>query len=172
MVWFDSPLRCVDLFRRLQFSDAFAFGADRLISHPVAIWMILYADQVIVSNQPSEDAVPNLLYVSDIGRHTSVTHLKRQDGGNVEVVRYIWQHRMYRPNSFSFPFVCPLCRCISPWKDISKKQKGDGAPFIMRCGTHEEIGGKKVFCKGTYDIPAAPPSSPVAHPYAGTWLQM
>jgi hypothetical protein len=127
---------------------------------------------VIVSNQPSEDAVPNLLHVSDIGRHTSVAHLKRQAGGNVKVVHYIWQHRMYQSNTFSFPFICPVCCCISPWKDISKKQKGDGVSFIMKCGTYEEKGGKRVFCKGTYNIPAVPPSSPVAHPYAGTWLQM
>jgi hypothetical protein len=135
--------------------------------------MILYADQVIVSGQPSEDAVPNLLYASDIGKHTSVTHLKKQDGGEVKVVRYAWTHRVYRPNTFSYPFVCPVCRCISPWESIVRRQKkANGSSFTIPCGTKEVRGEEMIRCAGFYVIPAAPSSSPVASPYAGTWLRM
>ena len=60
---------------RLKFTDSFAFGAEHLISHQVATWMMSYADQVIVGGQPSKDAIGNLLYSSGVGKHTSIVFI-------------------------------------------------------------------------------------------------
>ena len=99
-------------FGRLQLTDTFAFGAERLISHHVAIWMISYASQVIVGTQPSKDCIGNLLYSSSIGKHTSVVYLYNAFEGKKQVftsTQYIWEHESLRPNSFSFPLACPSC---------------------------------------------------------------
>jgi hypothetical protein len=72
---------------RLQFTDTFAFGAEHLITHYPAIWMVSYADQVIISGQPSGDSIGNLLYTSGVGSHTSIVYLNRKPGeGGVSVL--------------------------------------------------------------------------------------
>jgi hypothetical protein len=43
----------------------------------VAIWMMFYVDQVIVSGQPTQDAIPGLLYSSVVGKHTSILYISR-----------------------------------------------------------------------------------------------
>ena len=69
-----------DQYHRLQFTDIFAFGAECLISHHVATWMMAYMDQVIISGQPSGDALSSLLYSSAVSKHTLIVHLNRVDG--------------------------------------------------------------------------------------------
>ena len=60
------------VFPRFKFTDTFAFGAPKVIGHFVTLWMIKYADMVIVSGMKSHHCIGSLLYSSDIGRHTSV----------------------------------------------------------------------------------------------------
>lgn len=157
-----------DKSNRLSFVDTFAFGAERLISHHVAIWMISYAGQVIIGGQPSNDCISNLLYSSHIGKHTSVVYINRNDdsGGQMFTCnQYIWEHKSMRPNSFSFPLACSLCHHIYSWRIVPTK---DGAPFKLMCTT--KIEGKK--CTGTWEVPALPSTSEVSSPYVGTWRKM
>lgn len=157
-----------DLSNRLKFSDAFAFGADRLIVHPVAIWMISYADKVIASGQPSKDAMRALLYASDLGKHTSVTHLTKS-GADVEVMHYKWKHDQYRPNTSTFPLACPVCNVVGPWNLDSVKHRG-GAEIVLKCKSRDHGGHR---CTGTYTVPALPAGSlEVKAVYDGTWMVM
>ena len=158
-----------DLFSRLKFSDVFAFGADRLICHPVVIWMMLYADQVIISQQPSKDAVPNLLYSSDIGRHTSVIHLQKKDLG-YNISKFVWSSNHYRPNTFSIPLACPVCNCVASWRSVGRPNE-DGLAYTLTCRTKVGPKGNQTYCTGIYEVPAAPPSARVNHPHQGVWLQ-
>jgi hypothetical protein len=129
---------------------------------------MLYADQVIISNQPSKDAVPSLLYGSDIGKHTSVVHLDNHGkSGDLKATRYVWGSERYRPNMFSYPLACPVCHCIASWQNVGH-QPNDGSTFTLVYKT--KLGENKIPCKGTYVVPAAPPSSPVKFLYSGTWL--
>lgn len=157
---------CSNLSSRLGFSDTFAFGADRLICHPVVIWMMLYADRVIISQQPSDKAVPNLLYSSDIGKHTSVIHLRKTEQG-LTTSKFVWSSNHYRPNTFSVPLACPVCCCIAPWRGVGRPNK-EGSAYTLKCKNKE--GGS--YCVGSYEVPAAPSSDPVKHPHDGTWLQL
>ena len=142
---------------RLKFSDSFAFGARRLISHYVALWMASYADQVIISGQLSKTAVPGLLYSSGVGRHTSIVYLDKES----EVSRYVWEHKTLRPNTFSYPITCPSCNCVYSWRDTPSQLIDQGLEFKMTCKTRG--------CRGTWEVPARPISSVVGSPYVGTW---
>jgi hypothetical protein len=159
-----------DRFFRLHFTDSFAFGTERLISHHVAIWMISYAGQVIIGGQPSRDCIGNLLYSSSIGRHTSVIYINKYGGGNeasFSCTRYIWEHKALRPNSFTFPLACPLCHHIYSWRFI-RNHLEDGAVVKLVCTT--KIGSGK--CSGTWEVPALPSTMVVDSPYVGTWRKL
>ena len=155
---------------RLQVTDAFAFGAEGLFSHYPALWMIAYADQVIIGGQPSEDSISNLLYTSGVGTHTSIAHLNKQPGdGEVAVCQYIWEHKSQRPNTFSYPVTCPICHHIYPWQKVPSQPAAMGSPFVLKCKT---VLGNGRRCTGTWNIPACPDSSVVESPYIGTWRKM
>ena len=157
-------------FGRLQFTDTFAFGAKRLISHHVAIWVISYASQVVVGTQPSKDCIGNLLYSSSIGKHTSVVYLNNAFEGKKQVftsTRYIWEHESLRPNSFSFPLTCPSCRHIYSWRSIPSHFKDGGSAHLVFKTKVE--GGK---CKGTWVVPPLPSSSAISSPYVGIWRKV
>ena len=154
-----------DQYHRLRFTDTFAFGAKRLISHHVATWMMAYVDQAIVSGQPSGDALGSLLYSSAVGKHTSIVHLNRVDGA-VKLVRYVWEHKFQRPNTHSFPIACPQCWHIYSWSKIGTAVPDDGSAFILKCTTKLANGGR---CPGTWEVPALPTSSIVRLLYVGTW---
>jgi len=134
--------------------------------------MMSYADQVIISGQPSSDSIGNLLYTSGAGGHTSVIYLNRHPGMGkvvVNVSQYVWEHKSQRPNTFSYPVACPLCHCVYPWQSIPTQVAAMGSAFTLRCKTKLESGGK---CKGTWDIPARPSSSVINNPYVGTWRKI
>jgi hypothetical protein len=157
----------------LQFTDAFAFGAEHLISHHPAVWMISYADQVIVGGQPSHDAIGNLLYSSGVGKHTSIVYINRRLGAGGDMVfntsRYIWEHKFQRPHTFSFPIACPLCAHVYPWQSIPNNLADATPSFTINCKTKLANGQK---CKGTWVVPECPVSDAVASPYVGTWRVM
>lgn len=153
----------------LNFADAFAFGAENLISRYPAPWMMSYADQVIISGQPSQDSVGNLLYSSTIGSHTSVVYLNKQLGGEVAVSQYVWEHGSQRPNTFSYPIACPLCCHIHSWQKIPAQVAATGIPFTLKCKTVLENREK---CAGTWNIPARPKSTLVESPYVGEWRKI
>ena len=160
-------------FRSLQFTDAFAFGAERLISHYPAMWMISYADQVISGGQPSKDSIASLLYSSGVGKHTSLVYINRSASASGEVTintsRYIWEHKSQRPHTFSFPIACPLCAHIYPWQSIPSHLANAPAEFTINCKTKLGDGQR---CKGTWVVPACPESSIVNALYVGTWRVM
>ena len=167
---FQPKLALADMLLRLKFTDTFAFGAENLISHYPALWMISYADQVIIGGQPSNDAIGNLLYTSTVGTHTSVTYLNNQPGdGGIAVSQYIWEHSSQRPNTFSYPITCPLCCHVHSWQNIPAQAAAAGISFTLKCKTVLESGQK---CKGTWSIPARPASSLVGNPYVGTWRKI
>ena len=68
------------VFPSFKFTDTFAFGAPKVIGHFVTIWMIKYADMVIVSGMESSLCITSLLYSSDIGRHTSILFIRAREG--------------------------------------------------------------------------------------------
>ena len=160
-------------FSRLRFTDTFAFGAERLISHQVGTWMISYADQVIVSGQPSKDAIGNLLYSSGVGKYTSIVYLNGTIGTGgkqtLKLSQYIWEHRLQQPNTHPFPIACPTCHHVYSWRSISSHLAGDGAAFNLKCTTKLANGEK---CAGTWRVPELPSSSAVPSPYVGTWRVM
>jgi hypothetical protein len=164
-VFFDGSYLQTDCSHSLKFTDAFAFGARQLFAHHPAIWMMSYADQVIISGQPSGAAISGLLYSSPLGKHTSVTYLNRATGGEAVVQQYIWEHQSQRPNTHSFPIACPICNHIYSWQNIPKTRP-DGSAITIKCKTrflNNEI------CKGSWDIPARTTSSVVEAPYVGVW---
>lgn len=87
-MYFTSNFIPPDWFPRLRFTDVFAFGAERLMSHHAALWMISYADQVIIGGQPSKEAIAELLYSSGVGKHTSVVYINKRvvDGEGKEIL--------------------------------------------------------------------------------------
>lgn len=153
--------------------DAFAFGAERLISHQPAVWMISYADQVIISGQPSKDSISNLLYSSGVGKHTSIVYINRSVSNSGEVTtntnQYIWEHKSQRPHTFSFPITCPLCAHVYSWQSIPSHLAADSPSFTIKCKTKLGNGQK---CAGTWVVPTRPGSSVVDSPYVGTWRVM
>jgi hypothetical protein len=157
-----------DWFSRLSFTDSFAFGAERLISHHAVIWMISYAGQVIVGGQPSKDCISNLLYALSIGKHTSVVFINKIGAGTTATFtcsQYIWEHRSLRPNGFTFPLGCPECRHIYCWRIM---RSADGAPTRLACTTR--VGDER--CAGTWEFPPLPSSSALDAPYVGTWRKI
>ena len=158
---------------RLQFSDTFAFGAECLISHYPATWMILYADQVIISGQPSMDAILSLLYSSGVGKHTLLIHLNKTSDsmGNtvIKTSQYVWEHKFQWPHTFSYPIACPLCHHVYPWQNINSHTIANGSSFLLKCKTKLRNGQK---CEGTWEILAHPESSVVESPYVGSWRVM
>lgn len=68
------------VFSSFKFTDTFAFGAPKVIGHFVTIWMIKYADMVIVAGMESSLCIASLLYSSDIGRHTSILFIRAREG--------------------------------------------------------------------------------------------
>ena len=121
-----------DQYHRLQFTDTFAFGAERLISHHIATWMMAYMDQVIISGQPSGDALSSLLYSLAVGKHMSIIHLNRVNGV-VKLVRYVWEHKFQRPNTHSFPIACLQCWHIYSWSKIVSGPLYPNAPSALFC---------------------------------------
>src|SRR5258705_8183945 len=96
--------------------------------------MIPYANQVIISGQPSKDSISNLLYTSSVGSHTSIVYLNRkQDGSGVNISQYVWEHRSQRLNTFSYPVACPLCHHIYSWQNIPSHPAAMGLPFTLKC---------------------------------------
>jgi hypothetical protein len=163
-------LHALNQFYSHQFTDAFAFGAERLISHQVAIWMMSYADQVIVGGQPSKDSISNLLYSSGISKHTSIVYLNRAGKEDPYTIsRFTWEHDSQCPNGFSYPLACPLYHCIYPWHSIPSFVTDKGLAFTVTCKTKLR-GGRK--CEGKWDLPAHPNSSPVPSPHVGAWRVM
>jgi hypothetical protein len=163
MFFFTGHSHCAHHFYRLRFTDVFAFGALRLFSHHPAIWMMGYADQVIISGQNSGAAIGNLLHSCAVGKHTSITYLNRATGGEVTICRYIWEHQTQRPNTHSYPLSCSLCNHVQPWQRIPKV---DGVAFTLRCKTVFLNGAK---CEGSWEVPARPTSSLVEAAYVGEW---
>lgn len=152
-------------FHRLKFTDVFAFGAERLIARQVAIWIIMYTDQVVVGGQPSADSIGNLLYSTSAGKYTSIVYLKKTTSGVLDVSKFIWDHKFQRPHGSSYPLACHLCRCIYSWDTIAGRAPTDGSAYNLVC--------KTTGCKGTWEVPARPSSSKVvASPYVGTWRKV
>jgi hypothetical protein len=85
-VFFIGDSCCTNNSYSFKFMDAFAFGEKRLFSHHPAIWMMTYADQVIISGQDSAAAIGNLLYSCAVGKHTSITYLNRSTGGEAKIL--------------------------------------------------------------------------------------
>lgn len=158
----------------IRFSDAFAFGAPKVIGHFITIWMITYADNVIVVGMDSAACVPSLLYASDIGRRTSVLflHNSKPDGDSLEVARYIWDHNSQRPNSNTYPLSCPLCNTVQSWCPANSVLRPDGDSFVLKCLAKKKENGKSVQCPGTYVVDRRPPSTEVKSPYVGIWYSL
>ena len=150
-------------FCRLKFTDAFAFGALQLFSHHPAIWMMGYADQVIISGQDSGAAIGNLLHSCAVGKHTSITYLNTAKGGEAVTRQYVWEHQTQRPNTHSYPLSCTLCNHIQSWQRIPKV---DGVAFTLKCKT-VFLNGER--CKGTWEVPARLTSSLVEAAYVVEW---
>ena len=128
------------------------------------MWMMSYADQAIISGQPSAAAIASLLYSSPSGKHTSVTYLNRIAEEEVGVQQCIWEHQTWCPNTHSFPLACPNCNHVYSWQNIPKVQP-EGSAFTIRCKT-KFVNNK--YCEGRWDIPAHPTLSEVKAPYVGT----
>jgi hypothetical protein len=135
--------------------------------------MMSYADQVIVSGQPTQDAIPGLLYSSVVGKHTSISYIGRavdsKGSATLKLSQYIWEHKAHRPNTHSFPIACPLCRCVYPWRNITSYATDGGSSFELKCTTKLENGGR---CAGMWKVPERPNSSVVPSEYVGTWRVM
>ena len=128
--------------------------------------MMIYADKVIINGMTSSTCMPSLLYGSDIGRHTSVLHINRTEQA-LQSTTFLWEHENQRPNTYTFPLSCPLCRVMHSWCPASSVQREDGAAFTLQCITKDKVTGKR--CPGTYEVPARPPTSPVDKRRAGEW---
>lgn len=155
---------------RKKFRDTFAFGAPKVIGHYITIWMITYADKVIISGMKSPSCVPSLLYASDLGRHTSVVFIHNDSETNtIQVARYTWEHSTQRPNTHTYPISCPKCHTVQSWCPPDVVQRGDGEKFTLRCLNKIERRGKKVNCSGSYVVDERPPAHLVGSPYVGSW---
>ena len=162
------PLPPADEVSSLKFTDAFAFGAPRVIGHYIGIWMISYGDRVIVAGMNTISCISSLLYASDLGRQTSVLYLHRdQKDGAITKARFTWEHSDKRPNTHTFPVACSECNHVRSW---SRKRKNNGNAFNLRCEGKFSRDGVSVRCPGTYSIGPRPLTTPVDSPYIGRWL--
>jgi hypothetical protein len=157
----------IDFVSRLGFRDSFAFGAPKVIGHFVAIWLISYADKIIVTGMSSRSSISSLLYTSDLGRHTSILFLHREKGkAALSVARYAWEHRRQRPNTHTFPLSCPECHSIRSW---NRAQDTGGKPFTLRCRAKVDVDGEEVTCAGSYEVIPRPSATLVESPFVGQW---
>ena len=156
-------------FHSLKFTDVFAFGAERLIARQVQVWIMSYADQVIVSGQPSSSSIGNLLYSSNIGKHTSVIYINKLAGEPSVTLQYIWEHSAQRPNTHSYPLACPSCRYFSSWRNVtSHAGAAEGSAFELTCKA--KVGGVK--CNHVWRVPKRPSSTAIGSPYVGVWRKI
>jgi len=158
----------IDPALRFQFTDTFAFGAPKVIGHFLSIWMITYADKVIINGMFSRSCLPTLLYASEIGHHTSVLFINKANG-SFTITRYTWQHDSQRPNTHTFPLACPICHALQPWCPPGAVKRQDGDAFTLQCMTKTSQGGKVVRCPGTYEVGSRPSSSLLKPQYVGEW---
>lgn len=168
-VLLDVPL--VDSTPSLRLTDAFAFGAPKIIGHFITIWMITYADKVIVNGMKSTLCISSLLYTSDIGRHTSILFLSntKKDQDSIMVARYAWEHGSQRPNTHTYPISCPTCHVVQPWCPPTSVVRNEGESFTLQCISKARKNGMSTKCNGTYTIDARPPATLIDAPYVGTW---
>lgn len=152
----------------LKFTNAFAFGAPKLIGHRVTIWMLTYADMVIVNGMAASTCISSLLYSSNLGIHTSILFLNNPDreGKNLSVGRYVWEHNDQRPNTHTIPLNCDVCHSIRSWCPPAAVKREPGEAFTIPC-LNVRPGGAK--CTGKYHIAARPPSTALESPYIGIW---
>lgn len=158
----------VDPALRIKFTDTFAFGAPKVIGHFITIWMITYADKVIVGGMFSRSCLPALLYASEIGHHTSILFINNTSNF-FTVTRYAWQHASQRPNTHTFPLGCPICHALQPWCPPPSVARQDGHPFTLQCLSKTMQNGKLVRCPGIYTVGSRPPSSLLQPHYVGEW---
>ena len=159
-----------DTFPSFNFTDTFAFGAPKVIGHYVTIWMIKYADMVIVAGMKTELCISSLLYSSDIGRHTSILFIHvaeatKESPRKLLAGLYTWEHQDQRPNTHTFPLTCPICHALQPWQRPGAFWNEEGDPFTLKCT--RKIGGTR--CLGSIEIEARPPSTLLESPYVGKW---
>ena len=140
-----------------------------MIGHFIAIWMISYADKVIVTGMRSRTCISSLLYSSDIGRHTSIFFLNNPDkgGDKISVAQYVWEHNKQRPNTHTIPVACPVCHTLQPWNRPDTISREDGGSFTLRCTFSSQ--GTSAKCPGTYKVESRPHTLPVDAPYLGLW---
>ena len=158
----------IDPALRFQFTDTFAFGAPKVIGHFLNIWMITYADKVIINGMFSRSCLPTLLYASEIGHHTSILFINKAQG-SFTITRYTWQHGSQRPNTHTFPLVCPVCHGLQSWCHPSSVKRRDGDAFTLQCTTKTRQDGKVVRCPGTHAVDSCPSSSLLEPQYVGEW---
>ena len=186
----------LDTVPSFRFTDTFAFGAPKVIGHYVTIWMLTYADRVIICGMPAVLCMSSILYATEIRRHTSVLHIycnvvvveeSKPEGGEdpaskgkkkeQEILKarmYIWEHPVYRPNSYTYPITCPVCHCIRLWfptDSPSIKRNPDGS-FTLTCLTklgEPKKGETRKTCPGQYVIGSLPFSDPIWQPDSGKW---
>lgn len=150
--------------------------------------MINYADMVIVTGMSSDKCISTLLYLSDIGRCTSILYInnpkpeeKEAEGGEsggepegteerkILVALFEWEHQFQRPNTHTYPISCPKCHTLLSWIPPTSMERNDGDAFILLCNTKVKVKGKKITCDGTFTINGRPPTTEVEAPYVGRW---
>ena len=153
---------------RIKFTNAFAFGAPKLIGHHVTIWMLTYANMVIVNGIDARTYISTLLYSSNIGIHTSILFLDKpkKESDTLSIVRYRWEYADQRPNTHTVHLSCNVCHGICSWCPPGAVKREPGDSFTLSC-LHRSQDGMK--CTGRYVIAACPPSTPLQLPYVGTW---
>ena len=169
------PFDPADSVFRIQFKDTFAFGAKKVIGHFVTFWLITYANKVIVQGMSSVKCVPNLLYSSNLGQHTSVFFINYPKVMPRVIKKpptfsfYEWEHPRKCPNTCTFPIACRKYNVIHPWPRADSIEHEDGKPFILPCHTKLRVGDSVIPRPGSFEVEGCPPSDLVDMSLVGTW---
>ncbi|KIJ57945.1 hypothetical protein HYDPIDRAFT_120151 [Hydnomerulius pinastri MD-312] len=106
---------------RFGFSSAIAFDAQHL--QPLATWAFLatLTEAVFIEGHRADDAIPHALGHSNrLGPHSGVYLITLSPTTSetqkiVNVTKYIWSHRDYRPWGTTLPVQCRECGTPQQW---------------------------------------------------------
>jgi len=146
----------------MSINDGFAFGQSTLISGYLNTFAVDFANQVLFDGWLCHKILPQMLYSSVIGRHTSVIYLSGSltaSGWKLTTTEFVWTHPTCRPNGSAIPSQCPGCYYYRNWK-IPPTSTGD-KPVILTCQT--------TGCDGKYIVPNLTGFVEVGYGMMGTW---
>ncbi|KAG8213505.1 hypothetical protein J3R82DRAFT_8327 [Butyriboletus roseoflavus] len=137
---------------RFNFASAIAFDAVRLLPSSCWPFLVFLAEAVFIEEHDLQIAIPHALGNSNkLGLHSGIYVLTRTTG-SLEITRFFWAHRDFRPWGYRLPVQCLVCGTPQQWQ----RKLGDDFSYTFecrytRCG-QDPVSGEVVQRRGYVEV--------------------